>query len=62
MHTENQLKLVTALIARGALECKLMQSSLEVKPSVIIVIIARGEAELNNWCYRIILAVRSVST
>ena len=28
-----------------------MQLSLEAKPSAIIAVIARGEAECNNWCY-----------
>ena len=51
---------ITPLIARGAAECKLMQSSPEAKPSAIIAVIARGEAEFNNWCNRIILAVRFV--
>ena len=36
---------MNAIIARG-------------KPNAIIAPIARGEAEFNNWCNRIILAVR----
>ena len=45
-------------IARGEAECKLMQQPLEARASAIIAVTARGEAEFNNWCNRIILTVR----
>ena len=49
---------ITLLIARGAAECKLIRYSHEAKPSLIIAVKSRGAAECNNWCNRIIPAVR----